>query len=87
MKAPASRQALSSLNGRSVHAGVVGHELRGLAVHIRVRIQILATEHLNGLESSLRVLSGSSDPERTLFLSIGRIFWRKTGDHFSGKCS
>ena len=46
MNAPKLRHARSSLNGRSVHAGLVGHELRGLPVHIKVRIQILATEHL-----------------------------------------
>jgi hypothetical protein len=42
MKAPACRHVLSSLNGRSDHAGVVGHELSGLAVHVMIRIQILA---------------------------------------------
>ena len=46
MKAPKSRHFLSSLNGRSVHAGLVGHEPKGLAEHITVRIQILVTQHL-----------------------------------------
>ena len=46
MYAPKSRQARSSLNGRSVHAGLVGHGLWELPMHIIVRIQILVTEHL-----------------------------------------
>lgn len=46
MKAPKSRHCLSFLNGRSIHAGLVGHELRGLAVHIIVRIQIVVMHHL-----------------------------------------
>jgi hypothetical protein len=46
MKAPKSRHFVSSLNGRSVHAGLVGHEPKGLAVHITIKIQILVTQHL-----------------------------------------
>jgi hypothetical protein len=52
-----SRHILSSLNGRSVHAGLVGHALRGLGVHIMVRIQILVTRHLMiGEEFSFYIL-------------------------------
>jgi hypothetical protein len=46
MNAPRSRHFCSSLNGRSVHAGLVGHVLHGDAVHMMVRIQIFAIERL-----------------------------------------
>lgn len=72
MNAPKSRHIRSSLNGRSVHAGPVGHELRGLPVHIMVSIQILVTEHLMiGRESFYH--SHRREPKvRTRIRPVGR---------------
>jgi hypothetical protein len=67
MKAPKSRHCLSFLNGRSVHAGLVGHELTGLPVHITVRIQILVMHHLVRIDyGTVHTVCLGSEPRSTV---------------------
>jgi hypothetical protein len=87
MNAPVSRHILWSVNGRSVHAGAAGHELKGLTVHIMVRIQILVTQHLMiGEELYFYILQDSAqDPNQIRSATNGSwpanaTFWQAEQD-------